>query len=57
MESLDAAVTSLPWLYPSAYFKGSEVLIADGQHSVQPIASVWPQLPKATSSVSRARLR
>jgi hypothetical protein len=44
---LDAAVTSLPWLYPAVYFKGSEVLIADGQHSLQPIASVWPQLPKS----------
>src|SRR5579884_913039 len=44
---LDAALTSLPWLYPPAYFKGSEVLIADGQHAVQPIASVWPQLPKS----------
>jgi hypothetical protein len=44
---LDAAVTSFPWLYPAVYFKDSEVLIADGQHSVQPIASVWPQLPKS----------
>src|SRR5689334_7103394 len=33
---LDAAVTSFPWLYPAVYFKGSEVLVADGQHSVQP---------------------
>src|SRR5262245_19421366 len=44
---LDASVTSLPWLYPAVYFKGSEVLIADGQHSEQPIASVWLPLPKS----------
>jgi hypothetical protein len=44
---LDAVLTSIPWLYPLVYFKDSEVLIADGQQSAQPIASVWPQLPKS----------
>ncbi|HEY1295955.1 MAG TPA: hypothetical protein VGJ60_23000, partial [Chloroflexota bacterium] len=44
---IDAAVSSIPWLYPAVYFKGSEVWIADGQHSVQPIASVWPNLPRS----------
>ena len=43
---LDAAVTSFPWLFPPVYFNGSEVLIADGQHAVEPIATAWPQLPK-----------
>ncbi|MBV9933564.1 MAG: hypothetical protein JO367_04615, partial [Actinobacteria bacterium] len=30
---------------PAVYFRGGEVFIADGQHSAQAIATVWPELP------------